>query len=44
MIKNISIIPTIIERRNAINFALDKNLIFFLQECFPKVIYKYLQT
>ena len=28
MIKNISIIPTIIERRNAINFALDKNLIF----------------
>lgn len=36
MIKNISIIPTIIERRNAINFALDKNLIFFLQECFPK--------
>ena len=36
MIKKIGIIPTVIERRKAVNLIIDNNLIIFLKKCFPK--------
>lgn len=36
MIKNIGIIPTVVERRKTVNLIIDNNLIFFLKKCFPK--------
>ena len=34
--KKIGIVPTIINRRSSINYAIDKNLIVFLKKIFPK--------
>ena len=36
MIKKIGLIPTILDRRDSLNFIVDRKLILFIKKCFPK--------